>query len=149
MIVWFNTYVNVWADAELFKSGGRWFSTCYLSGYVVECYGKILIENYSATATVNLRHGMRNINREVQGISQTIGTTVAKYLKNFPAGEEDLKDALHKCGVIAGEEETVIDQLKDIGVFKPYQKKKGDPVRYHIPDIYLFGMGLVRKGPGW
>ena len=45
----------------------------------MECYGKILIEKYSTTAAVNLGHSMRNINREVQGISQTISTTIAKY----------------------------------------------------------------------
>ena len=74
-----NTAVRMLADANVLKSGGRWFGTCYLSGYVVECYGKIVIEKFSPTAAASLNHSVRSINRGMLGISQSIGSIAAKY----------------------------------------------------------------------
>lgn len=68
------------------------------------------------------------------------------YCASFPANEEVLREALQKCGIEEDRVKTVIDELKEIGMLKEYQRKKSDPVRYHIPDIYLKGMGLSRKG---
>ena len=31
-------------DSELLFNAKRWFNTCYLSGYVVECYCKLILE---------------------------------------------------------------------------------------------------------
>lgn len=39
-------------------------------------------------------------------------------------------------------------RLENIGVLYEYKLVKGQERRYHIPDLYLFGMGLRRKGPG-
>lgn len=70
-----------------------------------------------------------------------------KYCSLFPADEEIFYSALVKCGIQKEELKTVVDHLIEIGVLKVYEKKKKDaPVRYHIPDIYLTGMGLTRKG---
>lgn len=68
------------------------------------------------------------------------------YLPKFPAYEEDLKLALKKCGIKEGKEVSTIHDLVNIGVMKPYQRKKSDPIRYHIPDIFLIGLGLSRVG---
>lgn len=68
------------------------------------------------------------------------------FCPTFPVEEEILKDGLKQCGIDEAELKTSIDRLKDIGILKEYQRKKSDPIRYHIPDIYLKGMGLVRKG---
>lgn len=51
-----------------------------------------------------------------------------------------------KCGISEDHLKTVIDHLMEIGILEEYQKKKSEPVRYHIPDIYLKGMKLKRKG---
>lgn len=45
----------------------------------------------------------------------------------------------------------VINKLKDIGVlkdYKPYSKTKteNEERRYHIPDLYLYGLNFTRKG---
>lgn len=69
------------------------------------------------------------------------------YLPNFPANEDDLKIALKKLGVEEGKEKTIIDDFVEIGVMKSYQRRKSDPIRYHIPDIFLIGLGLTRRGP--
>ncbi|WP_322923402.1 hypothetical protein [Paenibacillus campi] len=77
-------------------------------------------------------------------------TNIFRNLKNvlpsFPANEDELKDALRNCGVPLHSEQTMIDELVNIGVMKSYQRKKNNPVRYHIPDIFLIGLGLTRRG---
>lgn len=71
---------------------------------------------------------------------------IKNYCQSFPADEENLWEAIINCGVEKSNVKTVIDELKEIGILKEYQRKKSDPIRYHIPDIYLKGMGLTRKG---
>lgn len=68
------------------------------------------------------------------------------YCSIFPTDEETLHYALIKCGMNEENLKTVIDNLIDIGILKEYQRRKSDPIRYHIPDIYLKGMKLRRKG---
>lgn len=68
------------------------------------------------------------------------------YCKIFPVEEKDLRNALVQCGLKIENLTTEIEKLMEIGVLKEYQNKKSDPVRYHIPDIYLRGMSLTRKG---
>lgn len=75
-----------------------------------------------------------------------IFTNLGNFCRTFPADEEVLDHALVMCGIKENHLKTVINHLIEIGVFKEYQRKKSDPVRYHIPDIYLKGMELKRKG---
>lgn len=72
--------------------------------------------------------------------------SLKNYCPVFPVEEEALKEALVKCGLEEKSIRTEIDNLKEIGILKEYQRRKSDPIRYHIPDIYLKGMGLTRKG---
>ena len=75
-----------------------------------------------------------------------IFTDLRNFCPTFPVEEDSLKEGLKQCGLEEGELKTNIDRLKEIGILKEYQRRKSDPIRYHIPDIYLKGMGLVRKG---
>ena len=68
--------------------------------------------------------------------------------KRFPLNEEDLTDVLIHCGVKLNEVKAVINDFIEIGIMKQYQRKLSDPIRYHIPDIFLSGLGLKRYGPG-
>ncbi len=65
-----------------------------------------------------------------------------------PINESDFLAALEKLGIEKPLES--IDRLKSIGVLKDYKpsKDKTEDRRYHIPDLYLFGMGFTRKGTG-
>lgn len=65
-----------------------------------------------------------------------------------PINEKDLVDALVKLNE---EPITIIDKLKNIGVLKDYKaykktKTENEEKRYHIPDLYLYGMKFTRKG---
>jgi len=73
----------------------------------------------------------------------------------FPITEKELSQAIQEIisesteskAPMASDE--VISKLMGIGVLYEYKfNKKTTGVRYHIPDLYLFGLGLSRKGPG-
>jgi hypothetical protein len=75
-------------------------------------------------------------------------TSLYKYITRFPVEESDLKDGIAKLNLNL-DPLTVIEKLIDIGVLYEYKAKQIDSERkYHIPDLYLYGMGLRRKGPG-
>lgn len=66
-----------------------------------------------------------------------------------PIAEEDLLEALKKLKI--DNPIDAISKLKDIGVLKDYKtnskiKAERDEKRYHIPDLYLFGLNLTRSG---
>lgn len=72
-----------------------------------------------------------------------------KKIDKFPVEAEIFKEKLEELNELRMSPEDTIDRLKDIGVVQDYKsKKKGAYRRYHIPDIYLFGMKLKRRGPG-
>ena len=65
-----------------------------------------------------------------------------------PINEKDLVEALVK---LDEEPITIIEKLKNIGVLKDYKaykktKTENEEKRYHIPDLYLYGMKFTRKG---
>ena len=65
-------------------------------------------------------------------------------IQRSPVSEDLLQKALEHSGQKNPAEE--ITNLVKIGVIKRYQRRSGDPVRYHFPDIYLHGLGLQRSG---
>lgn len=68
--------------------------------------------------------------------------------QQFPIEEIKLIEALSQIiGESKSEVSTVKQKLMDIGVLYEYKAKTKEQ-RYHIPDLYLFGMGLRRRGPG-
>ncbi|PIF44819.1 AAA domain-containing protein [Chryseobacterium sp. 52] len=65
-----------------------------------------------------------------------------------PINEKDLIEALTK---LQEEPITIIEKLKNIGVLKDYKaykktKTENEEKRYHIPDLYLYGLKFTRKG---
>lgn len=68
------------------------------------------------------------------------------YCASFPVDQDILYEAMAQCGFEETKIKTYVDELIEVGILKEYQRKKSDPVRYHLPDIYLKGMGIVRKG---
>ncbi|WP_343587474.1 AAA family ATPase [Flavobacterium sp.] len=65
-----------------------------------------------------------------------------------PINEKDLIEALKKLNE---EPISIIEKLKNIGVLKDYKaykktKSENEEKRYHIPDLYLYGLKFTRKG---
>jgi|GEM_PF-1601990 hypothetical protein len=73
-------------------------------------------------------------------------------IQQFPVEESSLNNAINSIiqkKKLDVKSEDVKRQLTEIGVLYEYKfTKKNTERRYHIPDLYLFGMGLKRLGPG-
>ncbi len=109
---------------------------------------KVLIRPYNMEVTMNdvSRDRVVDIKEEYPEL-QNIFDNLKNHIEIFPINEEKLIQGLKKLK--EKEPNKIIDKLNDIGVLYPYKynsKKYGK--RYHMPDLYLFGMGLKRRGPG-
>ena len=85
---------------------------------------------------------------------ETVFKNLTEQLRQFPAQESDLKKALEviklKDKLLATRDvNDILQELIQVGVLYEYKFNRSvTGIRYHIPDLYLFGLGLVRKGPG-
>jgi hypothetical protein len=57
---------RMWKDTNILKNNHRWFNTCYLSGYILECYGKLLIQNYTSKKPIDYKHNLKELNKTIQ-----------------------------------------------------------------------------------
>ena len=70
------------------------------------------------------------------------------HLIGISIDEKDLVAALKKLNE---DPISIIEKLKTIGVLKDYKaykktKSENEEKRYHIPDLYLYGLKFTRKG---
>jgi hypothetical protein len=77
------------------------------------------------------------------------------YLEQFPVQDAELQKALGEIKnthtILAKRDaKDILQDLIDVGVLYEYKFNRiaTGGIRYHIPDLYLFGLGLTRKGPG-
>ncbi len=96
-------------------------------------------------------HRVQDIKEEYPTLSKFFETLHIQ-VPQSPIEEGKLNDALdniireHTLPISA---EKAKEQLIKIGVLYKYKvTKKDTEKRYHIPDLFLFGMGLNRRGPG-
>ncbi|SFR83054.1 hypothetical protein [Anaeromicropila populeti] len=77
-----DTAFRMYKDLTILYENKRWFNCCYLSGYVVECYEKLLLEkgeNLSANDIGRIyRHKLKSMNAELERISE-LGTGYSNY----------------------------------------------------------------------
>ncbi|MFM9952107.1 MAG: P-loop ATPase, Sll1717 family [Saprospiraceae bacterium] len=86
--------------------------------------------------------------REEYPLLEPVFDNLKNYLEQFPVEESQLDEALGKLQINL-EVVEIKRVLEEIGVLYEYKfHRKGSEKRYHIPDLYLIGMGLKRKGPG-
>jgi len=95
------------------------------------------------------KHQVQELGEEYPELKDIFTNLSGKVGGRSPMNENDLLLALRGLG----KEEPIdtISKLKDIGLlkdYKPYSKTKTDNEerRYHIPDLYLFGLIFTRKG---
>ena len=74
------------------------------------------------------------------------------YLERLPAEESTLRTSLEKLIKEENLNDTyqdIMKKLEEINVLYEYKfNRKGTEKKYHIPDLYLIGMGIKRIGPG-
>ncbi|AYL95823.1 P-loop ATPase, Sll1717 family [Mucilaginibacter celer] len=99
------------------------------------------------------QHRVQDIKEEYPKL-KPIFDNLKNYRQQFPAEESALDDALNKLvndntnlsGIPIPD---IKKTLEEIGVLYEYKfTPKNREKRFHIPDLYLIGMGLKRKGPG-
>jgi AAA domain len=82
----------------------------------------------------------------------SIFSDLKKHTSELPILDKGLNTALTKIikeKSLNLKPNDIIDTLKTIGVLYIYNYRKTDTqIRYHIPDLYLWGLGLRRRGPG-
>lgn len=92
-------------------------------------------------------HQVQELKEEYPELEKVLSDLASKVGGRSPIIENDLESALIEIGV---EPIETIKKLKDIGVLKDYKpikdKQENEERRYHIPDLYLFGLNLTRKG---
>lgn len=117
-----------------------------------------ITENYLIPKYIQLANEKVS-ERRVQDISEeypsikVVFDKLQNYLERLPAVESILRSSLEK--LIANEKLTnitsqdIMKKLEDINVLYEYKfNRKGTEKKYHIPDLYLIGMGIKRVGPG-
>lgn len=108
----------------------------------------ILQPRYMELATGEVSRGrVQDIKEEYPALS-VVFDNLHKYHEQFPVEENVLDQALKSLSPSI-DVSSVKKQLEDIGVLYEYKfNPRGKQKRYHIPDLYLIGMNLKRKGPG-
>lgn len=63
----YDTAKRMQKSSETLHNNGEYHNACYLAGYVVECYAKIVVGLFSATRTPrSFGHNIVNLNNELQ-----------------------------------------------------------------------------------
>lgn len=66
-----DTAYRMYEDAEILLNNNKWFNCCYLSGYVLECYCKLVLSNALANGVISGR-GVRNYSHNVGNMESDI-----------------------------------------------------------------------------
>lgn len=79
-----DTAYRMYEDAEILLNNNKWFNTCYLSGYVLECYCKLVLHNAMLQGDITqkpLKSYSHKVSRMESDIStvQILGNQLAKY----------------------------------------------------------------------
>lgn len=76
----YNTAIRIQKDVDILSSSNQsYFNTCYLAGYILECYGKLLILAHDSTVCVkDYGHDLNKINKKIVN-DISVNGTYAKY----------------------------------------------------------------------
>jgi len=88
---------RMWNDVNvLHSSGNSYFNTCYLAGYILECYGKILVLTYDSTSNVrSLSHSLTRLNGKVTS-DIIITPTLSKYCLDLSSECNTIYSGVHE-----------------------------------------------------
>lgn len=85
------TAERIYEDVDLLFREKRYFNTCYLGGYVLECYAKLVLNQIFGVTMIELKkfsHRIDDINKELLqyiSISTTGGSAPGTYLFDLKA----------------------------------------------------------------
>jgi hypothetical protein len=94
------TAQRMWNDANILKNNtNSFFNTCYLSGYIVECYGKILITASAVGNPRSYNHNIEDINNVIQ-TNILLNTSYSKYCLDLKTMCNTIYEGQHKWNPI-------------------------------------------------
>ncbi len=64
----YDTAIRMQKSSEILHNNGEFHNACYLAGYVVECYAKIIVENYSQNTPISFKHNLNRLDTELSSI---------------------------------------------------------------------------------
>lgn len=64
----YDTAIRMQKSSEILHNNGEFHNACYLAGYVVECYAKIIVENYSQYTPRSFSHNLNRLDTELSSI---------------------------------------------------------------------------------
>jgi hypothetical protein len=74
---------RLYEDSSILNNNNRWFSACYLAGYVLECYCKVILIVYNLKTYEDLKikygHDLAKLNEEIRNSISKLPPS-AKYI---------------------------------------------------------------------
>lgn len=111
-----------------------------------------IIPRYMELATSTVSERRVDDIKEEYPLLRPIFDKLKDFIMWMPIEENALKVALRDLieqNKMKMTDSKLIEQLENMGVLYEYKfNRKGEEKKYHIPDLYLIGMGLKRRGPG-
>lgn len=83
-----DTAIRMCDSSTILYRNKQWLNACYLAGYVVECYGKRMVEleaesgDFEGQATRGFSHHIDNLNEYVKNIA-VMGSPLSAYCKDL------------------------------------------------------------------
>lgn len=79
MDYFYNTAARMAKSSEILHSNNNYHNACYLGGYVVECYAKIIVSLFSTSNPRLFKHNVQGLNTRL-GEILTTNTTLSNYI---------------------------------------------------------------------
>jgi hypothetical protein len=70
-------------SSKTLHDNSEYHNACYLAGYVVECYAKIVVQTYSTTSPRSFRHDINRLSTELNNLLQG-NSSLSHYVLDGP-----------------------------------------------------------------
>ena len=77
----YDTAKRMYKSSEVLHRNNDFHNSCYLAGYVVECYAKIIVGVFSIAVPRGFGHNLNRLNTEIQHILSG-NSSLSQYLLN-------------------------------------------------------------------
>jgi len=78
----YDTANRMYKSSKILHENGVFHNSCYLGGYVVECYAKIFVDMYSSSTPISFGHNIRNLSSELNDLASN--SSLSSYILNGP-----------------------------------------------------------------
>jgi hypothetical protein len=97
------TAIRMYDSSKILHTNLDYFNACYMAGYVIECYAKIIISIVYTAQTIEIahlyRHSIKDLDREIKYVlnDSNIGSVInPKYILNIDSNFPDICKGIAK-----------------------------------------------------